>query len=69
MRSILPKLDAIWTDPWTGSKAIGFRNIANKPKNTAPPPIPNAADIKEVNILEKIRKIILKSDNSFGKVM
>ena len=43
--------------------------MASKPKNTAPPPIPNAADIKEVNILEKIRKIILKLDNSFGKVM
>jgi hypothetical protein len=31
--------------------------------------MPKAADIKEVNILEKIRKIILKSDNSFGKVI
>ena len=43
--------------------------MADKPKNTAPPPIPKAADINEVNMLENIRKIIAKFDNSTGKVM
>ncbi len=43
--------------------------MADKPKNTAPPPIPKAADINEVNMLENIRKKIPKFDNSWGKVM
>ena len=43
--------------------------MADKPKNTAPPPIPKAADMNEVNMLENIRKSRPKFDNSSGKVM
>ena len=43
--------------------------MADKPKNTAPPPIPNAAEINEVNMLENIKKIMPKFDSSSGKVM